>query len=70
MKYLWPLAVLFLSNFFSIQKSENPLFSSFEEYKKMKENTPFQVKWILAGPVTNSARLIMIEQVGPKVSWI
>ena len=57
MKYLWPLVVLFLSNLLTAQESENPLFSSFEEYKKTKENTPFQVKWILAGPVTNSARV-------------
>jgi len=52
MKYLWPLAVLFLSNSLIAQESENPLFSSFEEYKKAKEGTPFQVKWISAGPVT------------------
>jgi len=39
MKYLWPLAVLFLSNFLTAQESENPLFSSFEEYKKAKSVT-------------------------------
>ena len=61
MKYLWPLAVLFLSDFPSAQESENPLFSSFEEYKNKKENTPFQVKWILAGPVTNSARVEALQ---------
>ena len=61
MKYLWPLAVLFLSNLLTAQESENPLFSSFEEYKKAKENTPFQVKWILAGPVTNSARVEALQ---------
>ena len=27
MKYLWPLAVLFLSNLLTAQESENPLFS-------------------------------------------
>ncbi len=61
MKYLWPLAVLFLSNLLSAQESENPLFSSFENYKKAKENTPFQVKWISAGPVTNSARVEALQ---------
>ena len=61
MKYLWPLAVLFLSNLLTAQESENPLFSSFEEYKKTKENTPFQVKWISAGPVTNSARVEALQ---------
>ncbi|MEE3196027.1 MAG: hypothetical protein VX260_03620, partial [Candidatus Neomarinimicrobiota bacterium] len=45
----------------SAQESENPLFSSFEEYKNKKENTPFQVKWILAGPVTNSARVEALQ---------
>ena len=61
MKYLWPLAVLFLSDPSSAQESANPLFSSFEEYKNKKENTSFQVKWILAGPVTNSARVESIQ---------
>ena len=61
MKYLWPLAVLFLSDPSSAQESANPLFSSFEEYKNKKENTSFQVKWILAGPVTNSARVEAIQ---------
>jgi len=61
MKYLWPLAVLFLSNFLTAQELENPLFSSFEDYKKAKENTPFQVKWISAGPVTNSARVEALQ---------
>ena len=61
MKYLWTLAVLFLCNFLTAQESENPLFSSFENYKKAKENTPFQVKWISAGPVTNSARVEALQ---------
>ena len=61
MKYLWTLAVLFLSGLSSAQESENPLFSSFEEYKNKKENTSFHVKWILAGPVTNSARVEAIQ---------
>ena len=61
MKYIWPFSFLFFLNLIPAQESENPLFLSFEEYEKAKKTTPFHVKWISAGPVTNSARVEAVQ---------
>ena len=59
-KYILTI-VFFLSHLITAQESKNPLFSSFGNYIKAKDNTPFQVKWISAGPVTNSARVEALQ---------
>ena len=53
--------IIYIASLLTAQESKNPLFSSFKNYIKAKDNTPFQVKWISAGPVTNSARVEALQ---------
>ena len=53
--------IIYIASLLTAQESKNPLFSSFKNYIKAKDNTPYQVKWISAGPVTNSARVESLQ---------
>ncbi|SVC28018.1 uncharacterized protein METZ01_LOCUS280872, partial [marine metagenome] len=43
------------------QEPSSPLFSSFKQYKKAKAVTSFNMDWISAGPVLNSARVEAVQ---------
>ena len=43
------------------QEPSSPLFSSFKQYKKAKDVTSFNMDWISAGPVLNSARVEAVQ---------
>ncbi len=44
-----------------IISQESPLLASWEDYKRFKETTPYNMEWIQLGPVINSARLDAIQ---------
>ncbi len=50
---------------FSQQQPVSPLVASYQEYLKMKEETPYGLEWIQLGPVLNSA-LVETFQVDQK----
>ena len=53
--------LLFSATIILAQESQNPLIASFEQYKKAKTETFFNVEWISAGPVLNSARVEAVQ---------
>ncbi|MCA9968439.1 MAG: hypothetical protein KC423_29540, partial [Anaerolineales bacterium] len=53
------------------QQPVSPLVSSFQDYLKMKKETPFHFEWISLGPVVNSARVeaVQIDPRNPAVIY-
>ena len=49
--------LIFCSTIILAQKNVSPLFSSFDQYQKAKEQTLFNLDWISVGPVMNSDRV-------------
>ena len=68
-KIILSLICITTINFLSYaQQIQSPLVKSFEEYKKLKEKSIFNLDWVSLGPVVNSARVESI-QVDEKKSW-
>ena len=56
------IIVFFISALFVRgQEPVSPLTSSFPDYQKQKQETPFNLSWISLGPVFNSARVDAIQ---------
>ena len=53
--------LLFSATIILAQESQSPLIASFEQYQKAKIETFFNVEWISAGPVLNSARVEAVQ---------
>ena len=53
--------LIFCSTIILAQKDVSPLFSSFDQYQKAKEQTLFNLDWISVGPVMNSARVEAVQ---------
>lgn len=66
------LLVFFTSIFLQAQETASPLLASFEEYKQMKEKTPYGVEWIQIGPTINSARAdaIQVDEKNPGTMYV
>lgn len=66
------LLVFFTSINLQAQETPSPLLASFEEYKQMKEKTPFGVEWVQIGPTINSARAdaIQVDQKNPGTMYV
>ena len=65
LNYLSKGIKLFLLLLFSIpafsQQPASPLEASFQNYRKMKAETPYKLDWITLGPVVNSARADVVQ---------
>jgi|TARA_B100001964_G_scaffold115686_1_gene128957 hypothetical protein len=59
MKY--KIILIFCATIITGQKTSSPLFSSFKGYQKAKSKTFFNIEWISAGPVLNSAQVGAIQ---------
>ena len=60
-------------NFLSYsQQTPSPLVKSFEEHKKLKEKTIFNLDWVSLGPVVNSARVesIQVDEKNPGTMYV
>lgn len=57
----------FSSNKLFAQQPFSPLEASFQDYKKMKEETGFKLEWISLGPTVNSARadIVQVDHTNP-----
>ena len=55
------ILLIFCATMLTGQEDLSPLFSSFKQYQKAKLQTSFNVEWISAGPVLNSARVEAVQ---------
>ena len=55
------LFLLLLPVYLSAQNVSSPLLKSFEQYKSLKQKSPFGMEWISLGPVVNSARVEAVQ---------
>lgn len=72
-KILLSIIYMLSINFLSYsQQTPSPLVKSFEEYKKLKEKTIFNLDWVSLGPVVNSARVesIQVDEKNPGTMYV
>ena len=72
-KILLSIICLIVINFLSFaQQTQSPLVKSFEEYKKLKEKSIFNLDWVSLGPVVNSARVesIQVDEKNPGTMYV
>ena len=72
-KILLSIICLIVINFVSFaQQTQSPLVKSFEEYKKLKEKSIFNLDWVSLGPVVNSARVesIQVDEKNPGTMYV
>ena len=72
-KILLSIICILSINFLSYsQQTPSPLVKSFEEYKKLKEKTIFNLDWVSLGPVVNSARVesIQVDEKNPGTMYV
>ena len=55
------MLLIFSSTTLFAQQPLSPLEASFQDYKKMKEETSFKLDWISLGPTVNSARADVVQ---------
>ncbi len=54
------------------QQPASPLQSSFETYRKMKEETKYKLNWVSLGPTVNSARadVVQVDPTNPGTMYV
>lgn len=54
------------------QQPASPLVSSFETYRKMKDETRYKVEWVSLGPTVNSARadVVQVDPTNPGTMYV
>ena len=52
------------------QDTGNPLIDSFDEYSRLRSDSPYGLEWVQVGPVMNSARVEAVQGVAGKPGLI
>ncbi len=72
MKYSLLTLLFFIISISYGQDKISPLIESYNEYKKLKDKTKYNLDWISLGPVVNSARVeaVQIDEKNPGVMYV
>ena len=69
---LYLICLQFSATSLIAQQPASPLQSSFDSYRKMKEDTKFNLNWVSLGPTVNSARadVVQVDPVNPGTMYV